>query len=217
MKIIWTRKKDEGRQITEEDCQPMGRRKRGRPNITWTEGILKTMRERGLQEGDWEDREESQKLSFSVYVMKLIAIIIKINRSTVEARHRWIRYETDEFDGFMVMEFIKPGVKKNKNERERNTANTLSTKASAIFDEEMVHIHRQWTTAERSQLQTSKATGAATHQGTTIMRSPIIFLIFAEFIFKGDGSLSYISSRVKSSGKPWTSLAQVASGLNLVV
>ena len=27
-------------------------------NITWTEGILKTMRERGMQEGDWEDREE---------------------------------------------------------------------------------------------------------------------------------------------------------------
>ena len=27
-------------------------------NITWTEVILKTMRERGMQEGDWEDREE---------------------------------------------------------------------------------------------------------------------------------------------------------------
>ena len=40
------------------EWQPMGRRKRGRPNITWTEGILKTMRERGIQEGDWEDREE---------------------------------------------------------------------------------------------------------------------------------------------------------------
>ncbi|PSN54669.1 hypothetical protein C0J52_01054 [Blattella germanica] len=42
------------------EWQPMGRRKRGRPNIliTWTEGILKTMRERGLQEGDWKDREE---------------------------------------------------------------------------------------------------------------------------------------------------------------
>ena len=40
------------------EWQPTGRRKRGRPNITWTEGILKTMRERGLQEGDWEDREE---------------------------------------------------------------------------------------------------------------------------------------------------------------
>ncbi|PSN42990.1 hypothetical protein C0J52_22940 [Blattella germanica] len=26
--------------------QPMGRRKRGRPNIVWTEGILKTMTER---------------------------------------------------------------------------------------------------------------------------------------------------------------------------
>ena len=40
------------------EWQPTGTRKRGRPNITWTEGILKTMREGGLQEGDWEDREE---------------------------------------------------------------------------------------------------------------------------------------------------------------
>ncbi|PSN46940.1 hypothetical protein C0J52_21274 [Blattella germanica] len=40
------------------EWQPMGRRKRGRPNITWTEGILKTMRDRGVQERDWEDREE---------------------------------------------------------------------------------------------------------------------------------------------------------------
>ncbi|PSN56969.1 hypothetical protein C0J52_10869 [Blattella germanica] len=38
------------------EWQPMGRRKRGRPNITWTEGM--TMREKGLQEGYWEDREE---------------------------------------------------------------------------------------------------------------------------------------------------------------
>ncbi|PSN37193.1 hypothetical protein C0J52_15116 [Blattella germanica] len=27
------------------EWQPMERRKRGRPNITWTEGILKTMRD----------------------------------------------------------------------------------------------------------------------------------------------------------------------------
>ncbi|PSN30066.1 hypothetical protein C0J52_23173 [Blattella germanica] len=40
------------------EWQPMGRRKRGRPNITWTEGILKTMRGRVLQEGVWEYREE---------------------------------------------------------------------------------------------------------------------------------------------------------------
>ena len=40
------------------EWQQTGRRKRGQPNITWTKGILKTMRERGLQEGDWEDRED---------------------------------------------------------------------------------------------------------------------------------------------------------------
>ncbi|PSN34532.1 hypothetical protein C0J52_26475 [Blattella germanica] len=33
------------------EWQPMGRRKRGRPNITWTEGILKTMTETGRIEG----------------------------------------------------------------------------------------------------------------------------------------------------------------------
>ncbi|PSN45506.1 hypothetical protein C0J52_27574 [Blattella germanica] len=40
------------------EWQQMGSRTRGRPNITWTEGILKTKREKGLQEGDSEDREE---------------------------------------------------------------------------------------------------------------------------------------------------------------
>ena len=45
------------------EWQPTGRRKRGRPNITWTEGLLKTMRERGLQEGDWEDREDWRLVS----------------------------------------------------------------------------------------------------------------------------------------------------------
>ncbi|PSN35727.1 hypothetical protein C0J52_15679 [Blattella germanica] len=33
------------------EWQPMGRRKRRRPNITWTEGIFKTMRERGWETG----------------------------------------------------------------------------------------------------------------------------------------------------------------------
>ncbi|PSN51462.1 hypothetical protein C0J52_00722 [Blattella germanica] len=31
------------------EWQPMGRKKRGRPNITWTEGILNTTRERGIK------------------------------------------------------------------------------------------------------------------------------------------------------------------------
>ncbi|PSN40251.1 hypothetical protein C0J52_25197 [Blattella germanica] len=37
------------------EWQPMGSRERGRPNITWTEGIFKTMRETGRIErnGIW--------------------------------------------------------------------------------------------------------------------------------------------------------------------
>ncbi|PSN32348.1 hypothetical protein C0J52_23939 [Blattella germanica] len=46
------------------EWQPMGIRKRGRPNITWSVGILKTMRERGMLEGDWEDREEWRILNW---------------------------------------------------------------------------------------------------------------------------------------------------------
>ncbi|PSN47039.1 hypothetical protein C0J52_09357 [Blattella germanica] len=43
------------------EWQPMGRRKRGRPTITWTEGILKTMRERGLH----EDREVLRRMAIN--------------------------------------------------------------------------------------------------------------------------------------------------------
>jgi len=33
------------------------RQKRGRPRATWTGGIEKSMSERNLQPGDWEDRK----------------------------------------------------------------------------------------------------------------------------------------------------------------
>ncbi|PSN39952.1 hypothetical protein C0J52_24895 [Blattella germanica] len=51
------------------EWKSMGRRKRGRPNITWTEGILKTMRERRLQEGDWEDREENVLKQIRIFLI----------------------------------------------------------------------------------------------------------------------------------------------------
>jgi len=35
---------------------PPGRRKRGRPKLTWVEGIRELMGERGLKEEDWDDR-----------------------------------------------------------------------------------------------------------------------------------------------------------------
>ena len=33
-----------------------GRRKRGRPKLTWAEGIRRLMGEKGLMEEDWNDR-----------------------------------------------------------------------------------------------------------------------------------------------------------------
>jgi hypothetical protein len=38
--------------------RPMGRRKRGRPKLTWAEGIRGLMGETGLMEEDWNDRRE---------------------------------------------------------------------------------------------------------------------------------------------------------------
>ena len=36
--------------------RPPGRRKRGRPKLTWAEGIRGLMGEKGLMEEDWNDR-----------------------------------------------------------------------------------------------------------------------------------------------------------------
>jgi len=50
------------------DCQievmkwsPPGRRKRGRPKLTWTEGIRGVMGEKGLMEEDWNDRDKMEE------------------------------------------------------------------------------------------------------------------------------------------------------------
>ena len=40
---------------------PPGRRKRGRPKATWTEGIRGLMGEKGLIEEDWKDRDKWKK------------------------------------------------------------------------------------------------------------------------------------------------------------
>jgi hypothetical protein len=37
------------------EWRPSGRRKRGRPKLTWAEGIRGIMAEKGLQEEDWTD------------------------------------------------------------------------------------------------------------------------------------------------------------------
>jgi hypothetical protein len=41
--------------------RPPGRRKRGRPKITWGEGIRGLMGEKGLMEEDWNDRGNWRK------------------------------------------------------------------------------------------------------------------------------------------------------------
>jgi hypothetical protein len=41
--------------------RPPGRRKRGRPKLTWAEGIRGLMRENGLMEEDWNDRSKWRK------------------------------------------------------------------------------------------------------------------------------------------------------------
>jgi len=38
------------------EWRPSGRRKRGRPKLTWAEGIRGMMGEKGLKEEDWADR-----------------------------------------------------------------------------------------------------------------------------------------------------------------
>jgi hypothetical protein len=39
----------------------LGRRKRGRPKLTWMEGIKGLMREKGWMEKDWNDRSNWSK------------------------------------------------------------------------------------------------------------------------------------------------------------
>ena len=41
--------------------RPQGRRKRGGPKHTWAEGIRGLMGEKGLMEGDWNDRGNWRK------------------------------------------------------------------------------------------------------------------------------------------------------------
>ena len=41
--------------------RPQGRRKRGRPKLTWAEGIRGLMGEKGFMEEDWNDRGNWRK------------------------------------------------------------------------------------------------------------------------------------------------------------
>jgi len=44
------------------EWRPPGRRKLGRPKLTWAEGIKGVMGEKGLMEGDWNDRSKLRKM-----------------------------------------------------------------------------------------------------------------------------------------------------------
>jgi len=58
---------DRFREWKREDYQKVmkrrqpGRRKRGRPKLTWAEGIRELMGEKGLMEEDWNDRGNWRK------------------------------------------------------------------------------------------------------------------------------------------------------------
>jgi hypothetical protein len=41
--------------------RPSGSRKRGRPQLTWAEGIRGMIGEKGLMEDDWNDRSKWRK------------------------------------------------------------------------------------------------------------------------------------------------------------
>jgi len=41
--------------------RPPGRRKRGRPKLSWAEGIRELTGEKGIMEEDWNDRSNSRK------------------------------------------------------------------------------------------------------------------------------------------------------------
>jgi len=43
------------------NLRPLGRRKRGRPKLTWTKRIGGLMGEKGLMEEDWNDRGNWRK------------------------------------------------------------------------------------------------------------------------------------------------------------
>jgi hypothetical protein len=42
--------------------RPSGRRKGGRPKLTWAKGFREMMAEKGLQEEDWTDRNNWRRM-----------------------------------------------------------------------------------------------------------------------------------------------------------
>ena len=58
----YVQRMEEGRlPIKVTKWSPPGRRKQGRPKLTWAEGIRGLMEEKGLMEEDWNDRDKWKK------------------------------------------------------------------------------------------------------------------------------------------------------------
>jgi hypothetical protein len=61
--MVWTCPKNGGGETTKKilKWRPSGKRKRGRPKLTWAEGIRGIMGVTGLMEKDWKDRSKWRK------------------------------------------------------------------------------------------------------------------------------------------------------------
>jgi len=61
--MVWTCSENGRGETTKNFMKwsPPGRRKRVRPKTTWTEGIRGLLGEKGLIEGDWNDRGKWKK------------------------------------------------------------------------------------------------------------------------------------------------------------
>jgi len=57
---VWACSENGRGEITERSCS-LGRRKRGRPKLTWAEGTRGLMGEKGLMEEDWNDKRQLEE------------------------------------------------------------------------------------------------------------------------------------------------------------
>ena len=76
--------------------RPPGRRKRGRPKLTWAEGIRGLMGEKGLMEEDWNDRQLEEEDTIIVKLAQEDVVILYSllnNNSNIHSSY-FIHYKT---------------------------------------------------------------------------------------------------------------------------
>jgi hypothetical protein len=61
--LVWPCSKNGRRKIAKRSYEmaSIGKKKRGKPKLTWAEAIKGLMREKGLIEEDWNDRRNCRK------------------------------------------------------------------------------------------------------------------------------------------------------------